>query len=303
MTGVTNAPGTRTARRDRIAPRPAVALAWMAGPALGSGLAYEVALVAAGPTVALATGVAATGVLGLLAVAGRWSPAIRPAVPALLVWAALSVTGWLGGLLYGQPPVAAALRHAPVAVAFLAVNGVKLVPVALVGLLARRYRWSRTALNLRIGDPRAATGVRIGGRTVRWTLAGPLAVVAVLALFALLPPAPPLERLPRVAGWLPVFLLGAVVNACAEEFLYRHATMLALRRLATTLPAALLGSVVFGLGHLTGNPGGVAGVGYTTVFGLVCAAAMVRSRGVAWNLPVHVAGDLGVVITAALVAA
>ncbi|GAA4219603.1 CPBP family glutamic-type intramembrane protease [Actinocatenispora rupis] len=97
-----------------------------------------------------------------------------------------------------------------------------------------------------------------------------------------------------------MFLLGALVNAAAEEFLYRHATAAALRGVTATVPAVLLGSVVFGLGHLTGNPGGVVGVGYTVVFGLVCAAAMVRVRGVAWNLPIHVAGDLGVVLTAAL---
>ncbi|HEY3503709.1 MAG TPA: CPBP family intramembrane glutamic endopeptidase [Actinocatenispora sp.] len=174
--------------------------------------------------------------------------------------------------------------------------------VALVALLARRLGWGRAALTLRLGDPRATTGLRVAGRPVRWTVAGPLAVAAVLALFAFLPPAPPPDRLPHVLGWLPVFLLGALVNAAAEEFLYRHATTAALRGVTATVPAVLLGSVVFGLGHLTGNPGGVVGVGYTAVFGLVCAAAMVRVRGVAWNLPVHVAGDLGVVLTAALLA-
>lgn len=51
---------------------------------------------------------------------------------------------------------------------------------------------------------------------------------------------------------------------------------------------------MFGPAHLTGNGGGVTGVLYTMVFGLVCAHAMTRTRGFAWNLPIHVFGDVGV---------
>ena len=59
----------------------------------------------------------------------------------------------------------------------------------------------------------------------------------------------------------------------------------------------LLTSAVFGLAHVTGNPGGLPGVLYTTAFGLVCAHAMLRTRGFAWNLPIHFFGDVGVCVT------
>jgi membrane protease YdiL (CAAX protease family) len=62
-------------------------------------------------------------------------------------------------------------------------------------------------------------------------------------------------------------------------------------------PAVLLTSGLFGLAHVTGNPGGLTGVLYTTVFGLVCAHAMTRARGFAWNLPIHFFGDVGVCVS------
>jgi membrane protease YdiL (CAAX protease family) len=61
-----------------------------------------------------------------------------------------------------------------------------------------------------------------------------------------------------------------------------------------------LTSAVFGLAHITGNPGGLTGVLYTGVFGYVCALAMVRTRGFCWNLPLHIAGDVGILFVLAL---
>lgn len=97
--------------------------------------------------------------------------------------------------------------------------------------------------------------------------------------------------------WLPVIAAGALVNSAAEEFLFRHAAILASREVMGTTPAMLLTSLVFGLAHLTGNPGGLTGVLYTGLFGLVCAHAMLRVRGFAWNLPIHFFGDVGVCAT------
>ncbi|MGA8117449.1 MAG: type II CAAX endopeptidase family protein [Actinocatenispora sp.] len=272
---------------------------WLAGLILASGILFQITAVVLSMRPALVVDVAASGALLALWAVTRASPRLRAASPVLLVWAALLVFGWVSGLVMSLPQLTG-FRHAPVPVLFLAVNGVKLVSVGLVAAIAYRYGWTRSDLNLRPGGLRAGTGLRLGGHELRWTVAGPLVIVAVLALFAAYLPAGALARLPHLAPWVPVFLLGALVNASAEEFLYRHVPLRALRPAMRVGPAVLLTSVLFGLGHLTGNPGGVVGVVYTTLFGLTCAAAMLRTRGFGWNLPIHVAGDLGVVISAAL---
>ncbi len=57
-----------------------------------------------------------------------------------------------------------------------------------------------------------------------------------------------------------MILLGTVLNAAAEEFLYRHTAIRALTDAMGVAGAVALTSVVFGLAHLTGNPGGWTGV-------------------------------------------
>jgi membrane protease YdiL (CAAX protease family) len=268
---------------------------WMAGLGLASGLPAELAGLS-WPPLAVPAGIAATGTL-----MGLWAmPALRAARPVLLVWAGLSVFGWLSGLITGLAPVAYALHAAPVPVAFLVVNSFKLVSVGLVALACRHYNLGRDALRLRPGDPLASTGLW----RLRWVVLGPVVMVAVAALFATGVPAGggglaalAWVGIPAWLAYLPVILAGPLVNAAAEEFLYRHAALAALDRTMPVMPAVALSSVLFGLGHLTGNPGGWSGVAYTTIFGLVCAWALVRTRGFCWNLPIHIVGDLGVVVT------
>lgn len=268
--------------------RPAAAVAWAAGILLAGGLPMEtVSVLTSRPAVAVA-GFATTVVLAALwrAAAGRTWEAARG---ALAVFAATSVFGWVSAVVTALPGVD--LDAVPVAVAFLLVNGLKVVSVVLVVLVARRYGWGPGDLLVRVGDPRAPAGPSVRGHALRWSVAGPVVIVVVLALFLTAVPA---DGLGRVLVWLPVIALGALVNAAAEEFLYRHAAIRALRESMGATPAMLLTSCVFGLAHVTGNPGGVTGVLYTGVFGLVCAHAMLRTRGFAWNLPIHFFGDVGV---------
>jgi membrane protease YdiL (CAAX protease family) len=266
---------------------------WVVGLGLASGLPAELAGLVS-ERLAVPVGVAASAVLLALGAVPWW----RAARPVLLGWAGLSVFGWLAAVVTGWAPVAAALDGAPVPVAFLVVNSFKVVSVALVALVCWRYGLGREALRLRRGDPLAATGVP----KVRWVVLGPVVMLVVAVLFATGVPAgggdlvaPSWGGLPAWLALLPICLAGPLVNAAAEEFLYRHATLAALDRVVSVRAAVALSSVLFGLGHLTGNPGGWTGVLYTTAFGLVCAWALVRTRGFCWNLPIHVVGDLGVV--------
>ena len=231
-------------------------------------------------------GLAGTAALLLMSAFPRWARAR----PLLLLFAAISVYGWLTTLLTSLPGVADLLTTIPIPLAFLAVNGVKLVSVALAALLTRRQRWPLDELYLRVGTPRA------GG----WPVFGPLLCLLVPGLFlADLPPGA-LAHLPSALPWLPVLLAGSLLNAAAEEFLYRGAALRAAREVLPLTPALLLGSAVFGLTHLGGNPGGWAGVLTSAGFGLVCALAMISARGFCWNLAVHVCADLGIVLSLTL---
>jgi len=246
---------------------------------------------------AIAAGVVTTAALLLLWHVAGVVRAWAPARAALLVFAAISVTGWASALVTAFPLVGHWLDAAPVAVAFLLVNGLKVISVVLVVLVARHRRWGAAGLDLRLGDPRAPAGPLRWG--LRWPVAGPVVIALTLVLFATGIPA---DDLGRTVPWLPVIALGALVNASAEEFLYRHAAIRALRETMGRTSAVLLTSGLFGLAHVTGNPGGLTGVLYTTVFGLVCAHAMTRTRGFAWNLPIHFFGDVGVCVTLVAIA-
>jgi hypothetical protein len=274
-------PGARRSQR---------ALLWGAGLLLAGGL--PVALT--GPPWSAAAGADATGVLLLLwriaAFVRRWAPTRS----GLAVLAAISVFGWATTLITALPPVGHRLSAMPVAVGFLLVNGLKVISVAPVALIARRHHWSAADLALHPGDPNAPAGPRVHGTTLSWAVAGPLIIVLTLLLFAT---GIPYGALGRAVPWLPVIAVGALVNAAAEEFLYRHAAIYALRDAIGATEAMFLTSVMFGLAHFTGNPGGVTGVLFTTMFGFVCAHAMLRTRGFAWNLPIHFAGDVGVCVT------
>ncbi|MBK1787681.1 CPBP family intramembrane glutamic endopeptidase [Prauserella cavernicola] len=277
---------------------------------------------AAGPLAALATGVAVT-LAGSVAVqvspawqvqAGVGVPATvvlfalarvcreRPSADALLALGALSVFGWVSALVTAVPAVSTWLGTVAVPVAFLVVNSMKLSSVAVLVVLARRNRWSRHDLLVRRGTLNAPTGIP----GLRWGLAGPVVIVAVLALFLSDPAVTGtglagVELVELVLPWAPVMLAGSLVNAVSEELLYRHALIATASRLLGTGTAVVMSCLVFGLGHITGSPGGLTGVLATAVYGLVCAAAMLGNRGMTWNLVIHVFGDLGAV-TALLVA-
>ncbi|KAA9157158.1 CPBP family intramembrane metalloprotease [Amycolatopsis acidicola] len=242
----------------------------------------------------VAAGASTTVLLFVLAWAcrGRWDAA----TDLVLALGALSVFGWVSAALTGS--WAGTL---PVAVAFLVVNAFKLSSVALLAVIAARRRWSRENLLIRVGSLNARSPVPL----LRWGLLGPIVIVAVLVLFlsdpAVLAKAGP-GTVRLVLAWLPVMLAGAVVNALCEELLYRHALIGTARPLLGTAGAVVMSCAVFGAGHITGSPGGLTGVLFTAAYGAVCAAAMLQNRGMAWNLVIHVFGDLGAV-SALLIAA
>ncbi|GAA1666507.1 hypothetical protein GCM10009765_14970 [Fodinicola feengrottensis] len=261
----------------------------MAGIGLAGGLPYEVAS-AWSPYAGFLAGLATTALLLLLYSIAQGNPRLAPAAGALAIFASLSVFGWFGTVVTAIPAVADWLATAPVPLAFLVVNATKFGSVVPAAVVAYKRGWTRDELNLRIGNLNARA---VG--PLRWPVVGPAVIVVVLALFLV-----GTHGYETVVPWVPVILLGTVLNAAAEEFLYRHTAIRALTDAMGVAGAVALTSVVFGLAHLTGNPGGWTGVLFTTAFGLICALAMVRTRGFGWNLLIHVCGDIGVVLALSL---
>ncbi|WP_163510961.1 CPBP family intramembrane glutamic endopeptidase [Fodinicola acaciae] len=254
------------------------ALIWITGLLLASGLPLQLGAVWT-PATGVAAGIAATVILTILYAVVR--------TPALLIFAAISVFGWFSALVTSL--IGDWLQTAPIPVAFLIVNALKLVSVVLAVVAARRLGWGRDDLNVHVGDLNAKV---VGW--LRWPVLGPLVILVVFGLFTIGVP------WSNVAGWIPVFVLAAFVNAASEEFLYRHTAIRALRDTMSVPAAVVLTSLVFGLGHLTGNPGGWLGVTYTTAYGLICALAMVQTRGFGWNLTIHIFGDISIVLALTL---
>lgn len=241
-------------------------------------------------------GVLATAALALLALACLRRTTHQAVADVLLVLAALSVFGWVSALVTAAPIVSALLDEAPVPVAFLVVNSTKLASVAALAVIARRRRWDRTRMLVRVGGWNAPSGIP----RLRWGVLGPLVIVAVLWLFltdpAVTDQAGPITAIvTKVLAWAPVMLAGSALNAVCEELLYRHALVLTARPLIGTGAAVGVSCLIFGIGHITGSPGGWIGVIATAAYGFVCAAAMLQNRGMNWNLLIHVCGDLGAV--------
>ncbi|GAB3827684.1 CPBP family intramembrane glutamic endopeptidase [Kribbella italica] len=227
----------------------------------------------------------------------------RPVGDAVLALGALSVFGWASAVITSIPAVDRWLEAVPLAVAFLVVNATKLTSVAALVIIAVACGWTRDGLLFVRG--------RINGRTcvpgLRWPVVGPIVIVAVVALFLTAP-----EVLANFTGVrqvadlllpvLPFLLAGPLVNAVSEELLYRHALITTLRPLIGAGVAVVVSSAIFGLGHVTGSPGGWTGVLFTFGYGLVSALAMLQNRGTVWNTGIHFFADLAA-ISALIIAA
>jgi membrane protease YdiL (CAAX protease family) len=170
-------------------------------------------------------------------------------------------------------------EHTIVAVAALSISASALspsvpatVPIALTALVLARRGWCGP---VRSTATRAFTagllwGVPAAAAAATWSMLH--RGVVLLALPALLTGD---ALLPLIA----FVVAGSLVNALAEEALWRGALPLLLRSTGLTWwPTTLLLSASFGLTHLSSIPGGIIGVALTTAFGVV-AAVLVRRTG------------------------
>ncbi|MDA3646657.1 hypothetical protein LZ318_25975 [Saccharopolyspora indica] len=147
----------------RSSTRAQAVVLWIAVVGLATGLPASLAGAAGWAAGRLVLPPVVISVLLAFALIGRKFAPLRP----LLLVLAATVAG-LHVITVVSELLGPRLESLPVAVGILVINGAKLVPLILVALvlLAHRPRLADSAL--RFGDPRAATGLRVAGRSLDW---------------------------------------------------------------------------------------------------------------------------------------
>lgn len=198
--------------------------------------------------------------------------------------------GWLGVVGLPVPVSSAWFALATEMLELFVVVAVLVVPLLML------TGADRDTLFLRAGSP-SVTASREwlpGFRTERpwwqtallWSVVPGAVLVAVNVTAGVYPPASTL------AGVLPVILLAAGLNAFIEEFTYRAVPLSRLVQAVGAGHAFVLLGAFFGLSHYYGNPGGVAGVAMTGIYGWLLAKSIYETGGIGVAFAVHVAADV-----------
>jgi membrane protease YdiL (CAAX protease family) len=272
--------------------------AWVAVVGLAGGLPATIAIWSGWPAGALALPPASAAVLFLGWALRNTTHALRPAGPLLLVLAASVLGLWLITLIVTTDAVREWLASAPVAMQIAVVNGLKIIPLALAGVAVFCQRPHRAFVALRMGDWRAASGLRLRGRDIGWQWIGPLTgIVLVGGILVSGLGSLTSHGLGSAVSWLPLCAAVAVVNSAAEEFQFRHAVNAFARPLMGPIATIALTSSYFGVTHINGTPSGLSGVVLSGAFGVVLATAIDRTRGFCWNWTLHFLADLAIFST------
>jgi len=118
-------------------------------------------------------------------------------------------------------------------------------------------------------------------------------IIVVLFLLFMVPAMQP--SLSNLSVGLVLFAaLCAVLNAFAEEFLYRSALLPQVLPLFGKGASMILVAAWFGIGHYFGVPSGSAGVILVTIGGWIFAKSMIETQGMGWTLFLHFVSDFTV---------
>lgn len=174
-----------------------------------------------------------------------------------------------------------------------------LLVILTLGVLAVLFLMglSQREAFLTVGNLNApVTGLRLpGGRRPGWALFGTMVSLLLAgSFFAFL-----LSQIPGGASvlgqalpWAPVILVGAALNAFAEEGMYRAGPLATLLAAVGPRHALWLTAVFFGLGHYYGGfPSGPAGMVQSGLLALLMGKAMLDTRGMGWAWTIHVVID------------
>ncbi len=220
-----------------------------------------------------------------------WRP-LRRWFLALIAWG-------VGGVIVGH---LAALMTLGREASMFANTLLRLIPCALLALTLLGTGLVRKDVFLTRGDMSAVA--RLPWGTVSWSRLGPALIVILavgLSIQLTLTVHPDARLLGRALAALPLAVAFAAVNAAQEEFSYRAVFLVHLVPAVGASQALLVTSLLFGLAHWYGHPGGPSGVLLAGFAGYLWGKSMIETRGSAWAWLIHAFQD--VVIFAFLVAA
>ncbi len=240
----------------------------------------------------------AAKIIGLGALVGLtfgWS-AIRPLrsflVILLLIYA---VEAWLFGSIISTLPFYTHTFGTGEAAALfgerlLRMGAIAVVLVALLVMGFKRKDFFLTVGNIRAPiEPVKWLGIK---QPEPWTRFGRnYAIIAtVILLLFMLPALQP--TLSNLSIQLIVFAaVCALLNAFAEEFLYRAALLPTLLPLFGKHKALLMTAIWFGMGHWFGIPNGLTGVLITAFGGWIFGKSIVETQGMGWAVFLHFLSD------------
>lgn len=223
---------------------------------------------------------------------------LAPVVVVLGAMALILTGRWAAGHTQSarNPVIALNLRYQPIALA------IGIVAVGCLALLVPEHAnylavgdWSAPAsgmgwLGVADGDSWASLGLTF---LVIATLATTLTVWLQVGRRSRVTAAALLRALPVGAAF-------AVVNALAEELLFRITLTQSLSGVVSSGTIAIISAVLFALPHWFGNPGRLPGMVLAGFLGWFLALSVVQTGGLGWALVIH--GTLDVVIFTILIA-
>ena len=105
---------------------------------------------------------------------------------------------------------------------------------------------------------------------------------------------PDFSRLPAL---LPVILVMALFNSLCEGIVYRSVMLASLDNILSKNALMLVAAALFGIAHFYGAPGGIIGVGMSTLLGWYMCRSMYETRGVASSWVIHFMQDVVIFAT------
>jgi membrane protease YdiL (CAAX protease family) len=115
--------------------------------------------------------------------------------------------------------------------------------------------------------------------------------VIIVGIVLVLQVRPNVSQISQALIFLPAIVVAAAINAFGEEFEFRSVLLARLEPVLGPQSAILMASVVFGLMHYFGAPGGPFGVVLAGYLGWIAAKSMIETRGFVWAFLIHFIGD------------
>ena len=231
----------------------------------------------------------------LLALTVVW-PSIRPLRRLALIFLVIyGVESWFFGTLLPQSQFYVDLFDSNANFAFFGDRLVRIGATLVMLLVLLAMGLKHQDFFLSVGNLKAVAEAEKWGiprKPETWPGFGGRYALIIITLFLLFMVPALKPSLSNLSVGLVLFAaVCAVMNAFAEEFLYRSALLPQVLPLFGKGASLILVASWFGIGHYFGVPQGLTGVIVTTIGGWVFAKAMVETRGMGWPLFLHFVSD------------